>query len=746
MARHRFSFLILIVALFQVLATVARADITDTWTVGATTASTAVRGITVSYSGTSGGAYTNDTFATTTYWTNNYSGTVSGGASLNIDLGTGSTTITVTFSEPVNNPILHVDRQGGNSTGPNSSRWNLTSSVSQGGTVTLNRLSGNTVFIVSGTAFQRQTGAGGTGGTDCLTTGNTAACGSIEFQGTGITQLTFAVAMAGNVGIGDLLEMRWSFVGSNVIIRKQSVSGTGTFNFTGSGDITATALNTATSNPISSSAFTIADHSSPITITEAAQTGWTITGTSCLDQNSATVASSLSGQTLTIAAAAYGGNQTITCTFTNTRSATLQLRKSWQNAALNDAVSIPATTGFANNTTALSAVANTATENDDGTAVTVLVGNSGTLSAESFTAGSAANYATTLSCSGGTLSGTNAQASNTLTINTADGGTAILCTYLNSRVAQQVNLAKTWTNGAASNAISVTTTGGTANPTLTSTVPGPTTGSAVTAYAGDILTLPAETFTNGSAANYTIEVECTGGSTLARGATGRQVTISTSAAATTCRYYNTRLAQQFNLAKSWAAGSFTGHTASATTTNAGTGSTATFSSTAPTATTGTAVTVYAGDAITLPVETFANSSASAYTASITCAGGSTLAAGAPPRSLTITSSTTATTCTYTNTPAFANLVTVKTLDSGSPNPALTGQTVTWRIAVTNNGPAAASNVNLSDNFPATLTVTGASTSPAATGSTSVSGNTVSWSGFTLASGASATLLVTATVN
>lgn len=126
-------------------------------------------------------------------------------------------------------------------------------------------------------------------------------------------------------------------------------------------------------------------------------------------------------------------NQQIVCNVTNTRgSATLQLRKSWSGAVTGDAVSLPATTGFSANTAPFAAAANTPTEIDSGTAVSILVGESGTLGAETFTTGAPSAYASVLSCSNGTLSGTNGQAANTLSVGSVAAGTAIQCTYTNT--------------------------------------------------------------------------------------------------------------------------------------------------------------------------------------------------------------------------------------------------------------------------------------------------------------------------
>ena len=88
----------------------------------------------------------------------------------------------------------------------------------------------------------------------------------------------------------------------------------------------------------------------------------------------------------------------------------------------------------------------------------------------------------------------------------------------------------------------------------------------------------------------------------------------------------------------------------------------------------------------------------------------------------------------------ADLVTVKTLTSGDATPN-EGDTVTFQIAVTNNGAAQATNVSLTDALPAGLTLTGNSPSQG-------SYNTGSglWSIGTLNSGAGATLTLSGTVD
>jgi uncharacterized repeat protein (TIGR01451 family) len=125
--------------------------------------------------------------------------------------------------------------------------------------------------------------------------------------------------------------------------------------------------------------------------------------------------------------------EAIVCNITNTRrTATLRINKTWVGAKVNDAVTIPATTGFTNNSAALNAVANTANETDLGTAFTVLVGDTGTLGAENFTTGNPISYDAVVGCSSGTLSGTNGKLANTLTIPVAAAGGTVTCTYTNT--------------------------------------------------------------------------------------------------------------------------------------------------------------------------------------------------------------------------------------------------------------------------------------------------------------------------
>lgn len=433
----------------------ALALLTGTWTTnGSSSASATVSGITVTWTGTANQNYANGTFNATnnSWWTDPYGGTVNNGASLVLLHDTGTRTYTATFSKPVDNPVLHVDRLGGAiDSDPNSSRWTLTGSASQGGSVTMTRLSGNTQFVVqpAQNRFFRQLGAfSGDADAECRTGNNASvargtACGSVQFNGTGVTSLTFSIDLTGPTG-GDELEMRWSFDGSKVVVRKQTVGGTGTFAFTAS-DALAQTFNlttTAANTPVASGTYAITNHAAPITLTESQVAGYVLTGATCIDQSGATVSATVNAATrqVVIPTANYRANQTLTCTLTNTRQSTLALAKRWVNAAINDTAALSATGGT--NAASLASTANTAAETDTGTAVAVAAGNVITLG-ETLGAANARNYnASAWSCTGGNLSG------STLTLTAAHTGLDIVCTITNT--ARLVDLSISKTTGAGS--------------------------------------------------------------------------------------------------------------------------------------------------------------------------------------------------------------------------------------------------------------------------------------------------------
>ncbi len=212
-----------------------------------------------------------------------------------------------------------------------------------------------------------------------------------------------------------------------------------------------------------------------ITVTESLAAGWGPGAVIACVRPDGSPASfvTIDNATRTINANLLGLNNTAICTFTNTKKPTVTLRKTWVNAAVNDAVTVAAT-GLTN----LLAVANTTNETDTGAAQPASIGSVLTLS-ETFTAGVATSYSTSLACTGTTgLSG------STLTVGAAD--TAIVCTYINRSIAAALTISKT--DGKA-----IATSGIPNNYVLTvaNAGPGAADGSIVTDTVGTGLTCPA---------------------------------------------------------------------------------------------------------------------------------------------------------------------------------------------------------------------------------------------------------------
>jgi len=103
--------------------------------------------------------------------------------------------LVITFSRPVNNPVIHIGGLGGNSAATPSLGYaailDLTASTGTG--VSLTRLSGNntTGFQSTGTSISN-------GSTTFTATGTNSGSGSVRVNGTGITSLTFRISLKGD--------------------------------------------------------------------------------------------------------------------------------------------------------------------------------------------------------------------------------------------------------------------------------------------------------------------------------------------------------------------------------------------------------------------------------------------------------------------------------------------------------------------------------------------------------------------
>ncbi|WP_169733773.1 prealbumin-like fold domain-containing protein [Alkanindiges illinoisensis] len=450
-----------------------------------------------------------------------------------------------------------------------------------------------------------------------------------------------------------------------VKIAKISNGGVGTFGFTGLSNLSNASGTAVTTDSVSTTtagtAVTSAQvnyataNSTAVGITESAVSGYNLTAASCTDANSAVTSNtgsfgSLSGNTLTIPAAnvKYGAN--LTCTFNNTKQRNLTLRKIWVNARINDAATITAT-----GLNSFVSTANTASETDTASAQAVTVGSTVTLG-ENISTG-AGYYNAVLSCTRDSDNAAVSITGNNLIMPDAD----VTCGYTNSRKSASLTLQKIWANAKLNDAATITATGLTSLSAVANTASETDVAAGQTVYAGDSITL-GETFTTGSISNYTSSLACTGNATALTGST---LTVNPADTAITCSYTNSRIAQQLSLSKQWQ-NAVNGHTATATTTGGTNNATFSSTSTGNNSTNGSAVTMYAGDVVTLPTETLGGgASAAQYNSTLACSGGTTLASGAVARSITISNSTTATVCTYTNARKSATLTLSKIWSAGS---------------------------------------------------------------------------------
>jgi len=109
-------------------------------------------------------------------------------------------------------------------------------------------------------------------------------------------------------------------------IVKQSVGNTASFDFTGSNGFGSTTLDTALSNPRSSSVVTLTAAATATTVTETIPSGWTLASASCTGMGNGGTAT-LAGNVLTLNAAATSATANIVCTFTNNKTPVVRVQK-----------------------------------------------------------------------------------------------------------------------------------------------------------------------------------------------------------------------------------------------------------------------------------------------------------------------------------------------------------------------------------------------------------------------------------
>jgi len=371
---------------------------------------------------------------------------------------------------------------------------------------------------------------------------------------------------------------------------------------------------------------------------------------------------SLTGDTVSVP---QGAN--VVCTFTNTAAYSLVLTKTWVNAAAGDHVDLTIGDG-----TATASGSSTAPATTTNATLGVLAGDTVHLG-ETFTTGSAADYATTLSCDNGVTPTPGDSTAGSATVPTAlPAGTVITCTFVNARRQASVVLQKTWVDGAAGDRSTLSIGG--SNPataqgpnstqvstSLGSPGPDPDTRDLASApiFAGETIDL-SETLARGNTGAYASHFSCDNG--VSANGTTATFTVPATPTLVRCIVTNTRTSATVTLQKTWVgaaagdqadlsiSGSDAGTTGSATSTATGAAGSETDTTHRATAT------VYSGGTVDLG-ETLSAGNTGSYTSSISCTPGTGFTAGAGGQggTLNIGAAPVDITCTVVNTRASSAL-------------------------------------------------------------------------------------------
>ena len=370
---------------------------------------------------------------------------------------------------------------------------------------------------------------------------------------------------------------------------------------------------------------------------------YTSTGPVC------TNTSGLSGSTLTVGPA----DGPIVCTYTNTRKqGTLQVKKTWVNAHVGDTASI-SVTGIANAASAgLNSTADSASETDSGSVVTMYAGETANFSES---VNPFANYTSSFSCSAAAGAAFGAAFAKSVgdTYTMPSTPVDVICTYTNTRKSATLQLKKQWANAKVGDTASLTATGlvNSAAVALNSTADTANdldAGSAVTVFAGEVATLSE---TVNPAANYTSTGPvCTGTS----GLSGSTLTVGAADTAIVCTYTNTRKQGTLQVKKTWV-NAHVGDTASISVTGIANAASAGLNSTADSANetdSGGVITMYAGETANFSESV---SPSANYTSGFSCSVATETSAKVGGDSYTMPSTPVNVICTYTNTRKSATL-------------------------------------------------------------------------------------------
>lgn len=234
-----------------------------------------------------------------------------------------------------------------------------------------------------------------------------------------------------------------------VILRKQTVGGHGSFNFTSGTNGLPASLTQTTSlanNPSVGVAYGLTYFNTDASITETIPTGWRMAGAACVNASSATVpgvtydpATGL----VTIPAAQITSGAQLTCTVTNAPSATLRLQKMLPGGRVATADQFTLTM------TGLDAPAAVTTTGSGSTASGTLAhgraasGTAYTLSETGAAGASLTNYTTTYACTNARPGGQTPSGNGTSFAITPVAGDDLTCTFTNAMAMADVAVTKT---------------------------------------------------------------------------------------------------------------------------------------------------------------------------------------------------------------------------------------------------------------------------------------------------------------
>jgi uncharacterized repeat protein (TIGR01451 family)/LPXTG-motif cell wall-anchored protein len=390
----------------------------------------------------------------------------------------------------------------------------------------------------------------------------------------------------------------------------------------------------------------------------------------CVDENQTTVVVTPNvGTSGTFVVPASAADETITCTFTNSRkSAPLTLQKVWVDGFGGDTAEL-SIDGI--NDDSASSTAPAAPDATNRAVIDIYAGETVAL-AEELLGANVGSYASALTCTEPGLIATPDGLSGTYTA-ASDLADDVTCTFTNTRDRSTLTLQKAWVNGANGDTAELSADGLAGDGTDTSTSDGTegTVTDAANAVTIDVLSGEQVALEEilGGVGGYTTALNC-GGIQISSATTGTY-TVPQDPTPVTCTFTNTRRTATLVLAKTWPGLPATGDSVELTADgSSGFEVAATGTSTAPTAGSTTTLTVYTGETVDLTEAFGTPANAVNYATNLTCtnaAGQLTYAPGAPTGSLTIVAGDAgnAITCTFTNTRKSSTMTLRKTWVDGA---------------------------------------------------------------------------------